>query len=307
MWTPNDVHTEERWQGNMQFLRENSSLMNRKRTESSSQSDSPKGTAESTRPPSGRHWYKPVVPLGDGAHSPQNVTLTSFFLGVGAGVGAVWFGWVCLNSARGGATGWSSSPPSFIDAVANLGFALLALSCYHFLEYIVTVLYNPTSAGYDSFMFSPDPEGRFLWALGVALMEFLVEAHYAPWLKLGRLTWYVGIGCMILGQMCRSLAMVTASRSFNHYIAEHKMSDHVLVTHGIYHLVRHPSYLGFFLWATGLQIYLANPISWIGYVLVLSKFFYNRISYEEEHLVRFFGEDYIDYKARTAALVPFLL
>ncbi|KAJ1967370.1 farnesyl cysteine-carboxyl methyltransferase [Dispira parvispora] len=304
MWASNDVHAEERWQGNAQFLRKNPSLTNRKRTENSAPSDFPKGTTEATT--SGWHGYQPVVPLGDGSHSPQNVALTSFFLGVGAGVGAVWFGWVCLSSAQG-ATGWMSSPPSFIDALANLGFALLAVSCYHFLEYIVTVLYNPTRASYDSFMFSPDPEGRFLWALGVALLEFLVEAYYAPWLKLGRLTWYMGIGFMILGQMCRSLAMITASQSFNHYIAEYKTTDHVLITHGIYRFVRHPSYLGFFLWAVGLQIYLANPISWIGYVIVLSKFFYDRIPYEEEYLVQFFGEDYVNYKATTAALVPFLL
>ncbi|RKP38916.1 protein-S-isoprenylcysteine O-methyltransferase-like protein, partial [Dimargaris cristalligena] len=180
------------------------------------------------------------------------------------------------------------------------------LPTYHFLEYLTTAQYNPAAISYDSFMFSPDPDGRFILALIVAFGEFVVESYFFPGLKSSNLTWYLGLTCLILGQISRSLAMITARQSFNHYVAAHKAKDHVLITHGIYSLIRHPSYTGFFLWALGLQTLLANPISFVGYAVVLSIFFWDRINYEEENLIRFFGDDYRAYQRRTKALIPFV-
>lgn len=56
-----------------------------------------------------------------------------------------------------------------------------------------------------------------------------------------------------------------------------KRDNHVLVTSGIYRIMRHPSYFGFFYWALGTQMILGNPFSFMAYALVLWKFFSQRV------------------------------
>ncbi|KAJ1908162.1 farnesyl cysteine-carboxyl methyltransferase [Tieghemiomyces parasiticus] len=207
---------------------------------------------------------RPVASLGDGNHTPQNVALTSFALGGVAGLGLAWSLYI-FGTAVTSILGSSVLPAgmgsmfSLGPALRLLGPVLVALPLYHFLEYIVTALYNPAAVEYD-----------------------------------------------LVGQTCRTLAMATAKRSFNHYVASVREPGHVLVTSGIYRLARHPSYLGFYLWAVGLQIYLGNPICTLAYVGVLGMFFQSRIAYEEQALIRFFGADYVRYQQTTAALVPYI-
>lgn len=56
----------------------------------------------------------------------------------------------------------------------------------------------------------------------------------------------------------------------------------MLVKTGLYSLVRHPSYTGFFVWAVGTQILLANPVSTVVFVGVLWRFFQQRIQSESQ-------------------------
>src|SRR5271169_6024287 len=73
--------------------------------------------------------------------------------------------------------------------------------------------------------------------------------------------------------------MIHAASNFNHQIQQEKQPTHVLVTSGVYALVRHPSYFGFFWWAVGLQVFLANPLSTVVFFWVLWRFFSRRIKY----------------------------
>ena len=70
--------------------------------------------------------------------------------------------------------------------------------------------------------------------------------------------------------------MHTCSDNFSHIIVEHQPKDHKLVTHGVYSVLRHPSYVGWFYFAIGTQIVLANPISFVAYVVATWKFFADR-------------------------------
>ncbi|KNZ61978.1 uncharacterized protein VP01_13299g1, partial [Puccinia sorghi] len=89
----------------------------------------------------------------------------------------------------------------------------------------------------------------------------------------------VGIGMTVCGQVVRTLAMVTAAQSFNHQVSTHvsKQPDHILVTHGIYRFLRHPSYFGFFWWSIGLQLFLNNSLAAVLFTNVLWSFFHRRI------------------------------
>lgn len=137
-------------------------------------------------------------------------------------------------------------------------------------------------------------------AILVALLEFIVELYMFPrlksWLCAFRL---IGLAIAFTGQAIRTLAMVEAKDNFSHQIAEKKAPGHQLVTTGIYKYMRHPAYTGFFFWSLGTQLMLGNVACLAFFYKVLTGFFEERIKYEEETLVRFFGSEYPKYKSMT--------
>lgn len=70
--------------------------------------------------------------------------------------------------------------------------------------------------------------------------------------------------------------------------------------------IRHPGYAGWFLWAVGTQVMLANPVCTVAFTCVVWSFFKSRITAEEWYLVRFFGNAYIQYRQQTATFIPFI-
>ncbi|KAF7731652.1 hypothetical protein EC973_008822 [Apophysomyces ossiformis] len=109
-----------------------------------------------------------------------------------------------------------------------------------------------------------------------------------------------------MDQTVRTTAMFSARHNFSHIIVDHKEEDHVLVTHGIYSIMRHPSYFGFYWWAIGVQFLLLNPVCLGLFVYWLHRFFSERIQYEEYTLERFFGAEWTVYKQKTPSLMPLI-
>ncbi|KAI9594253.1 Isoprenylcysteine carboxyl methyltransferase family-domain-containing protein [Syncephalis fuscata] len=212
-------------------------------------------------------------------HSPQNVAFYSFCLGALFMISIEFF--------------IHSTLPS------QLSVYLAALSLFHFLEYFSTALWNTSKVNLDSFLI--DHSTAYHMANGAGIIEFTVEYLLTPeWKHIG---W---IFIVIIGQVARTLAMATAGRSFNHQVQSRRQSDHQLITHGIYGWMRHPSYFGFYFWALGTQLMLANPFSFIAFLFVLHRFFADRVAYEERALLRFFGQDYYAYKQRVGTMMPFI-
>lgn len=85
-----------------------------------------------------------------------------------------------------------------------------------------------------------------------------------------------------------------------------KSADHVLVTHGVYSLFRHPSYVGWFYWSIGTQIILLNPFCTIAYTAASWLFFKERVEFEEIALLNFFGQHYCDYQQKVGTGLPFI-
>ena len=98
--------------------------------------------------------------------------------------------------------------------------------------------------------------------------------------------------------------MLTAGSNFSHVVRHTKASSHQLVTTGIYSVLRHPSYFGYFWWAIGTQLMCGNVVCLLGYAFVLFRFFDRRIKGEEELLVKFFGVEYLTYRGRTWVGIP---
>jgi protein-S-isoprenylcysteine O-methyltransferase Ste14 len=81
-------------------------------------------------------------------------------------------------------------------------------------------------------------------------------------------------------------------------------ADHILVTYGIYRLVRHPMYLSQLLWAIAqillIQNWLAGPLS----LLFFIPFYFLRSFAEEKMMLDRFGDAYRDYMKSTGGLIP---
>lgn len=116
----------------------------------------------------------------------------------------------------------------------------------------------------------------------------------------------MGVASVLIGQAVRSLAMLHAGESFNHQIQTHKAASHKLITDGIYGYFRHPSYFGYFYWGLGTQLVLGNMLCFFLYTAALWLFFSERIKNEEEKLVEFFRDDYLNYRARVGTKLPFI-
>lgn len=109
---------------------------------------------------------------------------------------------------------------------------------------------------------------------------------------------------MIAGLIIRSLAMIHAGANFSHDIRYNLKKDHKLVTTGIYRFVRHPSYLGFLMFAVGGQLVLRNVICATGFSLVLQRFFKLRIRVEEVALLQQYPKEFSEYRQRTFSGIP---
>lgn len=82
--------------------------------------------------------------------------------------------------------------------------------------------------------------------------------------------------------------------------------NHKLVTHGVYQSMRHPMYASFFLLALGQALLLGNYVAGWGALVATTILYLVRLPHEENMMVEFFGDDYINYRRRTNALIPFL-
>ncbi|KAL7921969.1 putative Isoprenylcysteine carboxyl methyltransferase [Trichoderma austrokoningii] len=189
-------------------------------------------------------------------------------------------------------------------------FFLLSLSTFHFLEFWTTAEKNTAVVTTESFLLTANWPSYAI-AHSAAFIECIVvtvffpNRHWAPF-NSGSLFLFAGLVLVSVGQAVRSIAMLHAGASFNHQVQTRRAESHLLVTTGIYGWLRHPSYFGFFYWGLGTQLVLGNAICFVFYAAVLCRFFRNRVRVEEEKLVQFFGDDYIDYRKRVGTLLPFI-
>jgi protein-S-isoprenylcysteine O-methyltransferase len=213
------------------------------------------------------------------------VVLCSHLLGVVIAVGAL--------------MSWSSHPYSYF------GFYAAALGFFHVSEYILTSIFNPHTLSMDSFLLNHSRE--YIAAAVASWVEYWAELYLFPNLKMS-LHHASVIGCfmVIFGEALRKVAMITAGTNFTHLVQYRKRDGHELVTSGVYSMFRHPSYVGWFYWSIGTQVVLCNPVCLVGYSIASWMFFKERIEDEEESLVLFFGEKYIDFKKRVGTGIPFI-
>jgi protein-S-isoprenylcysteine O-methyltransferase len=160
---------------------------------------------------------------------------------------------------------------------------LALLSLFHFLEYWTTARYNTAQANTSAFLLTSNGPA-YSFAHSAAMLEFLISHYFGLsfihlWVpeRYKYVPLALGVLLLLVGQTTRSLAMAQAGKNFNHHVQTKRAASHELVTDGIYAWLRHPSYFGFFWWGLGTQLLLGNSLCFIGYSLVLWRFFWGRI------------------------------
>ncbi|KAF5749857.1 protein-S-isoprenylcysteine O-methyltransferase A-like isoform X2 [Tripterygium wilfordii] len=188
-------------------------------------------------------------------------------------------------------------------ACRQLSQMFFAIIFFHISEYLLAIMFHGRSnVRLSSLLISKN----YLLAMLISLMEYAIEIVFFPSLKE---YWWIsnlGLGMVVVGEVMRKLAIITAGRSFTHLIKIHHEEHHQLITHGVYRFCRHPSYCGFFIWSVGTQIMLCNPIATIGFGVVVWRFFSQRIPYEEYFLRQFFGSEYEEYARHVPSGIPFV-
>ncbi len=156
---------------------------------------------------------------------------------------------------------WSATSPA-------IGLFTVILSLFHLSEYISVGLWCPRTLKIESFLLNHSPQYHI--ALFLAYLEYFIEKYYLfpngfpyQWLLI-----ILGLIIVFSGEYLRKLSIYTARQSFSHLIEDKPNQEHRLITHGIYASYRHPSYVGWFRWACGTQILLANPICFLIYLIV---------------------------------------
>nr|XP_009408819.1 PREDICTED: protein-S-isoprenylcysteine O-methyltransferase A isoform X1 [Musa acuminata subsp. malaccensis]XP_009408820.1 PREDICTED: protein-S-isoprenylcysteine O-methyltransferase A isoform X1 [Musa acuminata subsp. malaccensis] len=180
---------------------------------------------------------------------------------------------------------------------------IFAVAFFHSSEYALAVFYHGRSnVTFSSLLISK----QYVVAMVCALLEYAIEILLFPRLKEYWWVSNIGLVMILIGELIRKAAVITAGQSFTHLIRKYHDDHHELITHGIYRFVRHPGYTGFFIWATGTQIMLCNPVCIIAFIVVVWRFFSTRIPYEEFFLRQFFGFQYVEYAKRVPSGLPFI-
>ena len=201
---------------------------------------------------------------------------------------AVYLGLAILG--RGGVAAFFSEPA--LCAVAVVFLALLGAAFF--------------TKGNISFGVREDRSNRWVIA-AVSLIGFV--GAYLPaytdrigfWTIDGEVIRWVGVALFAVGGALRLWPVFVLGHRFSGLVAI--QPGHTLVTHGIYGVIRHPSYLGLLLNALGWGLAFRSVVGVLLAALLIPPLL-ARIRAEERLLRSEFGAEYDAYRARTWRLIP---
>lgn len=152
---------------------------------------------------------------------------------------------------------------------------------------------------------------RFIQA-GLAAAGFFLL--YQPNIPIGPLGWrflpesaiagYTGLALTICGAALAVWARIFLGRNWSATVTIKQ--GHEIIRQGPYALVRHPIYSGFLLAVLGTAIAIGELRGLLALGLVFLGF-WMKLQTEEAFLEQEFGEQYLQYRQETKALIPFVL
>lgn len=113
---------------------------------------------------------------------------------------------------------------------------------------------------------------------------------------------WLGAGIILAGDLLFIWSHRALGKNWSPFLEIRK--EHVLVTIGPYHFIRHPMYAAIFLIGIGVSLLSANWIVALAYLLPVIGMYLFRVSDEEAMMVEQFGDEYRDYMQKTGRLLP---
>lgn len=129
-------------------------------------------------------------------------------------------------------------------------------------------------------------------------------ANRMKWNSINYLIWVIGLLTYFFGLFIRWSSIIQLKDAFTVDVAINR--QHELKTDGLYKYIRHPSYLGLILIISGLALGMNSIYSFLVVVIPIFLAVSYRITVEEKMLLREFDEKYIEFKASTKKIIPFV-
>ena len=179
------------------------------------------------------------------------------------------------------------------------GTAIVVFFLWLFLD--GTVVFRRKSAKTES-------RDRFsLWVIMLVGMTAGIAGIYLAYTPYGVIRPTVpvqiaGLIVMGIGILVRSIAIAQLGRF--HTPNGAVLADHRVVDSGLYHYIRHPSYLGALIAFLGWSLALGNWLSLLIIMALTTAAYLYRIHEEEAALSTALGESYASYCRHTKRLIP---
>ena len=154
----------------------------------------------------------------------------------------------------------------------------------------------------------PETQGHMLQSVGLALA--LIVGFLLPRLSIFRFLDIapvspvlsgIGVALCVAGMAVMVWARQCLGRNWSQTVA--LKQGHELVTSGPYRYVRHPMYAGGIVACIGSAIAAGGP--WIFLLIILGGLFLWRVGAEDRLMAQQFPDEFLQYKRRTKALIPF--
>ena len=114
----------------------------------------------------------------------------------------------------------------------------------------------------------------------------------------------LGLTLLIVGAITTLWARIALARNWSGAVA--LQEDHELIVRGPYRFVRHPIYSGFLLMVLGTVLAQGRAQAFAALIILFVTHLW-KLRAEETLLAQHFPQSYPAYKARTKALIPFLI
>ena len=138
---------------------------------------------------------------------------------------------------------------------------------------------------------------------GVGLILYLLSPPWWTWTRFPLGDWIQWIGVIVAIPPIFFLIWVHRHLDTQWSIALEMQEDHRLITSGPYNRVRHPMYLGIFVYTIGLILIASDllVLLFFGFSIWVN---YLRIPDEEQMMIDEFGDEYLEYMKRSGKLLP---
>ena len=137
----------------------------------------------------------------------------------------------------------------------------------------------------------------------VGLVLYLLSPPWWTWTRFPLGEWLQWIGIVVAIPPIFYLIWVHRHLDTQWSIALELQEDHQLITSGPYMRIRHPMYLGIFIYTIGLILISSDLLValFFGFSIWVN---YRRIPDEEQMMIEEFGDEYREYMERSGKLIP---